>query len=173
MPTALPNNNVGIEALVLQSGAVAIAYNNMQGQTAHNLRNHLAVSLSEDGGATFPVTRILESHGATATATRGTAAGSATAATTTAGAGAAGAGAGDLGLGGLGLGSSLGGVGPTDCDCYSYPTLVQTADGAVHIGFTYQRKTIKVTSVSEAWIRNASGVLCDSGAPLGAPRSAV
>jgi hypothetical protein len=169
VPTALPNNNVGIEALVLQSGAVAIAYNNMQGQTAHNLRNHLAVSLSEDGGATFPVTRILESHGATATATRGTAAGSATAATATAGAAGAGAGAGDLGLGGLGLGSSLGGVGPTDCDCYSYPTLVQTADGAVHIGFTYQRKTIKVTSVSEAWIRNASGVLCDSGAP----RSAV
>jgi predicted neuraminidase len=32
-PTTLPNNNAGISALRLQSGAVAIAYNNMSGET--------------------------------------------------------------------------------------------------------------------------------------------
>ena len=47
----------------------------------------------------------------------------------------------------------VGGVGPTDCECYSYPWVTQSKDGAVHIAYTYQRRTIKYNKVSEAWIR--------------------
>jgi predicted neuraminidase len=128
--TALPNNNVGISAWTLASGAVALAFNDMQGQTHHNLRNVLAVAISDDGGATFTAKRLLEHNEREGSSS---------------------------------IGSSAGGVGPTSCNCYSYPTLVQTADSMIHIGYTYQRRTIKVTTVTEAWIRNSTGVLCDSG----------
>jgi len=35
---------------------------------------------------------------------------------------------------------------------YSYPTIVQTSDGLIHVAFTYRRQTIKEVSFSEAWI---------------------
>jgi predicted neuraminidase len=54
-PTSLPNNNAGIEAWVLRSGRVALVYNP---QTSG--RDPLAISLSEDGGATWKFTRLLE-----------------------------------------------------------------------------------------------------------------
>lgn len=54
-PTTLPNNNAGIEAWRLKSGRIAIVYNP---QTSG--RDHLAISLSEDHGVTWPYTRILE-----------------------------------------------------------------------------------------------------------------
>jgi len=129
--TSLPNNNVGIQATVLQSGAVAIVFNNMQGQTKGNLRNILAIALSDDQGKTFAACRILENHPATALHD-------------------------DVGH----SMSRLGGVGPTSCNCYSYPTIVQTDDGKVHVGYTYQRRTIKITTVNESWIRDEHGEKC-------------
>eukprot|EP00239_Pterosperma_sp_CCMP1384_P001783 CAMPEP_0197848218 /NCGR_PEP_ID=MMETSP1438-20131217/7991_1 /TAXON_ID=1461541 /ORGANISM="Pterosperma sp., Strain CCMP1384" /LENGTH=394 /DNA_ID=CAMNT_0043460361 /DNA_START=122 /DNA_END=1306 /DNA_ORIENTATION=- len=53
--TSLPNNNAGIHAYALQSGRIAMVYNP---QT--DSRDPLAVSISEDGGITWPFTRILE-----------------------------------------------------------------------------------------------------------------
>jgi predicted neuraminidase len=38
--------------------------------------------------------------------------------------------------------------------------MVQTTDGSLHVAYTYQRRTIKVTRISEAWIRDRGGVLC-------------
>lgn len=54
-PTSLPNNNAGIEAWVMRSGRIALAYNP---QTTG--RDPLALSLSEDGGETWKYTRLLE-----------------------------------------------------------------------------------------------------------------
>ena len=132
VPTALPSNNAGIHATVLHSGAVAVAYNNMSGEAKHDLRNVLAISISDDGGATFPTTRLLEKHPPSALTTEAAAEGELRA----------------------------GGIGPTSCDCYSYPTMAQAEDGTIHIAYTYQRRTIKVTAVTEAWVRAAEGPLC-------------
>ena len=141
MATTLPNNNAGIHAIVLQSGTVAIAYNNMSGNPGHDLRNILAVSLSDDGGETFTATRLLENHPPT----------SAAVAADARGAGARGRTRDAL---------QVTGIGPTSCDCYSYPTMEQTADGMIYVAYTYQRRTIKVSRISEAWLRATDGPLC-------------
>lgn len=66
-PTVLPNNNSSISALKLQSGRLAIAYNPTHvpnpeyGKVAWpGLRCPVAVALSEDGGKTFPLVRLME-----------------------------------------------------------------------------------------------------------------
>eukprot|EP01043_Picozoa_sp_COSAG02_P010468 COSAG02_NODE_368_length_23727_cov_364.814367_8_plen_110_part_00 len=108
----------------------------MSGDPGHDLRNILAVSLSDDGGETFVATRLLENHPPTKVTS----------------AAEAGGGSRDA--------LQVDGIGPTSCDCYSYPTMEQTADGAIYVAFTYQRRTIKVSRISEAWIRATDGPLC-------------
>lgn len=39
---------------------------------------------------------------------------------------------------------------------YSYPTVVQTRDGRIHVAFTFRRETIKEVSFPESWIRKES-----------------
>ncbi|MET3321012.1 UNVERIFIED_ORG: putative neuraminidase [Peribacillus simplex] len=66
-PTTLPNNNASISAIKLDNDAIAIAYN---AKSANNpekgkvawpgLRNPVVVSVSEDGGNTWPIGRIIE-----------------------------------------------------------------------------------------------------------------
>lgn len=53
----LPNPGSGLDAVRLKSGAWALVYNDLR-----NGRNQLAVSLSDDEGKTWPVTRHLERH---------------------------------------------------------------------------------------------------------------
>lgn len=69
LPTVLPNNNSSISALKLKSGRIAIAYNPTctpvptEGVAAWpGLRCPVAVALSEDGGKTWPMIRLME-HG--------------------------------------------------------------------------------------------------------------
>ena len=69
VPTVLPNNNSSISALKLKSGRIAIAYNPTstpvptEGIAAWpGLRCPVAVALSEDGGKTWPMIRLME-HG--------------------------------------------------------------------------------------------------------------
>lgn len=66
-PTVLPNNNSSISALKLKSGRIAIAYNPTHAPNAQKgnvawpgLRCPVAVALSEDGGNTFPMIRLME-----------------------------------------------------------------------------------------------------------------
>lgn len=66
-PTVLPNNNSSISAIMLKSGRLAIAYNPSSApETVKNgtawpgLRCPVAVALSEDGGISFPLIRIME-----------------------------------------------------------------------------------------------------------------
>ena len=63
--TALPNNNAGIAAATLSSGAIVMAYNNHSGTDLP--RSPLVVSLSEDGGLSWPFTRVLAVHDENAT----------------------------------------------------------------------------------------------------------
>lgn len=130
--TQLPNNNAGVHAERLASGAVVVAYNNMTGSLPHDLRWSLVVSISDDGGVTFTNTRVLELHPPTAER-QATAASSAVV--------------------WAGSADGVGGIGPTSCECYSYPWVTQGPDGVVHIAYTFQRRTIKYNRVTEAWLR--------------------
>ena len=53
--TSFPNNNAAIQATVLQNGHLALVYN----PTNHN-RYPLRISISEDGGKTWPYYKDLE-----------------------------------------------------------------------------------------------------------------
>jgi len=66
-PTPLPNNNSSISAIRTKSGRIAVAYNPTAtpfpapGKAAWpGLRCPVAVALSEDGGLTFPLIRLME-----------------------------------------------------------------------------------------------------------------
>lgn len=95
--TELPNNNAAIQASVLQSGHIALVYN-----PTNKERYPLRISLSEDGGKTWPHSRDLE-------------------------------------------------TGPSGSE-YSYPSILQSPDGYIHVSYTYDRKTIKYVRFKENWI---------------------
>ncbi|CAF0875467.1 unnamed protein product [Adineta steineri] len=58
--TSLPNNNAGIEAHTLKSGAIIMAFNNRNG--LHKPRTPLTVALSYDNGMTWPYLRDVQIH---------------------------------------------------------------------------------------------------------------
>lgn len=65
--TVLPNNNASISAIKLQSGEIALAYNDNSAPNAEfgkvawpGLRNPVAVSITEDFGKTWPIGRVFE-----------------------------------------------------------------------------------------------------------------
>ena len=64
--TSLPNNNASIQSLKLQSGRLAMVYNAFQANTEFGKvmwpseRYPLVISLSEDGGETWPYARTLD-----------------------------------------------------------------------------------------------------------------
>mmetsp|Transcript_916 Transcript_916/g.1879 ORF Transcript_916/g.1879 Transcript_916/m.1879 type:complete len:404 (-) Transcript_916:302-1513(-) len=41
---------------------------------------------------------------------------------------------------------------------YSYPSIVQTADGYIHIAYTFRRETVRYVRVSEDWVRSGGTV---------------
>jgi predicted neuraminidase len=41
---------------------------------------------------------------------------------------------------------------------YSYPSIVQSADGMIHVAYTFRRETIKYMKFSEDWIRHGTTV---------------
>ena len=96
-PTKFPNNDAAIQARVLMNQHVVLVYN----PTTHD-RHPIRISLSEDGGKTWPHYRDLET-----------------------------------------------GSGPE----YSYPCILQTSDGYIHVTYTYNRETIKYVKFMEDWIK--------------------
>ncbi|WRS26362.1 sialidase family protein [Oscillospiraceae bacterium MB08-C2-2] len=68
VPTTLPNNNASISAVKLKSGRIAITYNPTssiykveQGVSVWpGLRSPVAVALSEDGGLSWPLIRLMD-----------------------------------------------------------------------------------------------------------------
>lgn len=59
-PTTLPNNNAGIHANVLKTGAVIMVFNNHNGTQLP--RSPLTVALSYDNGMTWPYKRNIQVH---------------------------------------------------------------------------------------------------------------
>ena len=102
----LPNDNAGIEALLLRDGTLAMVYDNVTGDGLP--RSPLAISLSTDGGFSWPraLSRILQAADDNSTA-----------------------------------------VGE-----YSYPSLLQSADGAIHVVYTYDHLTIKYMRFPQSWV---------------------
>ena len=96
--STLPNNDAAIQATVLNDGAIALVYNPT---TSH--RYPIRISLSEDGGKTWPYSRDLDT-----------------------------------------------GEGSTEL---SYPSILQSPDGWIHISYTYNRQTIKYVKLKEEWIK--------------------
>lgn len=47
---------------------------------------------------------------------------------------------------------------PGEREEYSYPSIVQTSDGALHVTFTFRRKTIKYITFDEKWIQQGTTV---------------
>jgi predicted neuraminidase len=99
----LPNNNAGIEAFQLASGATILLFNN-----ATKDRTPLTAALSRSAGAAWTASRNLQVHDDNSTNTQGVE--------------------------------------------YSYPTVLQTPDGAIHAAYTYNRQTIKYVRFTEAWV---------------------
>mmetsp|Transcript_15764 Transcript_15764/g.40042 ORF Transcript_15764/g.40042 Transcript_15764/m.40042 type:complete len:426 (-) Transcript_15764:1059-2336(-) len=112
--TRLPNNNSGIQAAMLKSGAVVMVFNNYQGADA---RYPLTIALSPDEGATWPHLRDLEPAGDGEEADYEEQMGE-----------------------------------------YSYPSVIQTADGALHVSYTFRRESIRYARISEDWIRQGATI---------------
>lgn len=144
LPTVLPNNNSSVMALTLNSGAVALCYNESSAADATGRRASLyddiggeddaapapstlreafwgapraplTLAVSDDGGLTWPHRRNLE-----------------------------------VGDGFCMTNNSKDRLNRE----FSYPSLCQSADGTIHVAFTYWRQAIKYVRVSEAWIRS-------------------
>ena len=46
--------------------------------------------------------------------------------------------------------------GDETADEYSYPSIIQARDGMLYLSYTYNRKTIKVMSFREGWIKGGT-----------------
>eukprot|EP00873_Tetraselmis_striata_P045340 jgi/Tetstr1/465604/TSEL_010251.t1 len=116
--TVLPQQNKAIQCITLDSGAIALVFDNNRGM--HDCQDGwgctdskmypMSIGLSLDGGITWPYVRDLEEH----------------------------------------FDQRLE---------YSYPSIKQTADGKIHITYTWsltrRRVAIRYMQVTEGWIRGA------------------
>lgn len=99
----IPNNNAGIEAYQLASGATILIFNNSTKD-----RTPLTAALSKNGGASWGASRNLQVHDDNSTNVSGVE--------------------------------------------YSYPSVLQTPDGNIHVAYTYDRQTIKYVRFTESWV---------------------
>ena len=154
--TDLPNNNSGIQAAMLASGAIVMLFNNLQGPYS---RFPLTAALSLDEGATWPHLRDLEPSSAAVGITRRRLK--------------------DLGEE-EGVAAEEGGQddeddeededgmegGMEDGGEYSYPSVIQSRDGFIHISYTFRRESIRYARVTEEWIKKGGTVGAFKGSPL-------
>jgi predicted neuraminidase len=138
--TQIPNNNSSIQVIRLNNGHLVIAFNNSQAATKRGKsttapRWPLSVALSTDDGRTWPWVRDVETgNEMPITSTPDT----------------------------------IAGIDVTQerdsffdhLYSYEYPTIVQTADGIIHMAYTFRRRTIKYVTFDETWIKGGrtSGV---------------
>jgi predicted neuraminidase len=135
-PTGIPNNNSSVQVVKLRDGHLVIAFNNMQATTGREQpetapRWPLSVALSIDDGQTWPWVRDV-----------------------------------DIGqeMPQEPISSVIAGVDISDNKgaffshlfSYEYPSVVEGADGAIYLSYTYRRRTIKCVSFSEDWIKRGT-----------------
>lgn len=132
--TELPNNNASIQAAVLQDGNVVIAFNNVGSVVSGG---------KPKAGPRKPLSVALSKDGGgTWTEIR------------------------DLETGRLPPGAE-----PIPAESkapgreeFSYPSILQTRDGSIHVAYTYRRYTIKDVVFSEDWLAKGSSVGVAKGA---------
>jgi predicted neuraminidase len=132
-PTQIPNNNSSIQVARLSNGHLVIAFNNIQATTARGkptdyARFPMSVALFVDGGQTWPWVRDV-----------------------------------DIGQGvpQEKVPITMAGVDVSDEQKaffhhlfdYSYPSIIETPDGLIHMSYTFRRRTIKYASFDENWIK--------------------
>lgn len=144
-PTELPNNNSSVQATVLANGHVAIAYNHSSAADATGRR----LSLYDDIGGELPAEAPAGARSAFWGAPRAPMT--------------------------IAISEDGGRTWPHRRDVevgdgycltnnskdqlnreFSYPSILQTPDGALHLAFTYWRQAIKYVRVSEAWVKGTS-----------------
>jgi predicted neuraminidase len=145
-PTVLPNNNSSIMALALASGAVALIYNESSAADATGRRTSLYDDIGGEeepapapatGRAAFwgapraPMTIALSEDGGQTWPWRRNL---------------------EVGDGFCMTNNSKDRLNRE----FSYPSLCQTPDGALHLAYTYWRQAIKYVRVDEAWVRSAA-----------------
>lgn len=134
--TQIPNNNSSIQVVRLSNGHLVIAFNNSQAATkrersADAPRWLLSVALSTDGGRTWPWVRDVETGSEVPIES---------------------------------LPDVIAGVSIAEekesffehLYSYEYPSIIQTADGAIHMAYTFRRRTIKYISFDETRIKGGS-----------------
>jgi predicted neuraminidase len=126
-PSKLPNNNSGMMAYLLKSGAIVIVFNN-----AHLGRTPLSIALSYDGGETWPFIRPLESQplplNQNCTCGRGWS---------------------PPALKGTAPDFYHKNCQPT----FAYPTVIQTDDEWIHVSYDHNRQVVWYQKMREDWIR--------------------
>ena len=132
--TRLPNNNSGIWAAALKSGAIAVVFNN-----AHLGRTPLTIALSYDGGLTWPFLRDLEDeplpldHNCTC-------------------------GRGWSPRGPPAPADQAADFYHKNCQpTFAYPTVMQTPDGAIHVSYDHNRQVAMYQRLTEEWVRGGVG----------------
>jgi len=128
LQTQIPNNNCAVVATILESGAIALVFNN---QRDDRFRWPLTIALSYDDGFTWSYLRDIEDDGESETL-------------------------------------------QTCPRCvfgkkaeYSYPSILQSKDGYIHITYTYKRAFIKHVVIGEEWCREGSTSGAFQGHSLG------
>lgn len=144
LPTVLPNNNSSVMALTLASGAIALCYNESSAADATGRRTSLYDDIGGEGdeapvpsttreafwGAPrAPMTLAVSDDGGLTWPHRRNL---------------------EVGDGFCMTNNSKDKLNRE----FSYPSLCQSADGTLHVAYTYWRQAIKYVRVSEAWIRS-------------------
>jgi predicted neuraminidase len=134
-PTQIPNNNSSIQVTGLRNGHLVMTFNNIQATTTRGkptdyARFPMSVALSVDGGQTWPWVRDV-----------------------------------DIGqdVPQEKVPTTMAGVDVSDEQKaffqhlfdYSYPSIIETPDGIIHMSYTFRRRTIKYASFNESWIKGA------------------
>jgi len=131
-PRPPPLRQAGIEAFPLKSGNIVIVFNDCTGKTGKKPcvggRTPLRVALSTDGGKTFPTRRDLQVKDDDEKKDELE------------------EDEGEEREEGQGKSPKKKGVE------FSYPSVLQTADGTIHVAYTYDRKCIKYVAFMESWI---------------------
>lgn len=150
VPTELPNNNSSIQFTCLNNGHLAIVYNHISAAQATERRASLydEIEDEEDTGAELAVEPAVSSHGKTAF--WGTPRAPMTLAISE-----------DGGKTwpfkrNLEVGDGYCMTNNSELQLnreYSYPSIKQTADGVIHIAYTYFRQKIKYVRVNEDWVK--------------------
>jgi predicted neuraminidase len=132
-PTQIPNNNSSIQVARLSNEHLVIAFNNIQATTKRGkptdyARFPMSVALSVDGGKTWPWVRDVD-VGQDVPQEK--------------------------------VPATMAGVDVSDQQKaffqhlfdYSYPSIIETPDGLIHMSYTFRRRTIKYASFDESWIK--------------------